>query len=169
MRQVPEGDHLERSVCMDCGHIQYDNPKIVAGSVTVHEGKLLLCRRAIEPALGKWTITAGYLELHETPEDGARREAWEEARAQIRINALLGLYTIPRISQVQMIYRATLAAPDFSPGEESQEVALFDWQDIPWDDIAFPSVHWALHHYWETKDRDVFQPGTNPAGAHGNL
>jgi len=169
VRQVPAGDSLERSVCLDCGHIQYDNPKIVAGAVTVHDGRLLLCRRAIEPGLGKWTITAGYLELHETPEDGARREAWEEARARIRIDTLLGLYTIPRISQVQLIYRAILDEPRFEPGEESQEVALFSWADVPWEDLAFPSVHWALRYYWETRGRAVFPPGTNRAGERSDL
>ena len=131
---------MERYVCGDCGHIYYCNPKIVVGSVAVHDGRVLLCRRAIEPRRGFWTLPAGYLEEHETPEQGARREAKEEAECDIVLDALLAVYAIPRISQVQLMYRARLEAPVFSPGAESLEVKLFAWEDIPWTDLAFPSV-----------------------------
>jgi ADP-ribose pyrophosphatase YjhB (NUDIX family) len=161
-RRIPEDDDRERLVCDSCGFIAYENPKIVVGSVVTCGGKLLLCRRAIEPRLGYWTLPAGYLENHETPEQGAAREAWEEARAAIEIELLLGVYSIPRISQVQMIYRASLPRPDFAPGPESQEVALFAWDEIPWDDVAFPSVHWALHHWRDSRDMTGFPPFTNP-------
>lgn len=143
-RVIPGGDSRERLVCSDCGFIRYDNPKIIAGAVVVHDDRFLLCRRAIEPRRGYWTLPAGFMELGETPEEGAAREAYEEATARIIVGELLGLYTIRHISQVQMIYRATLASPDFAPGVESLEVELRAWDEIPWDELAFPSVKWAL-------------------------
>jgi ADP-ribose pyrophosphatase YjhB (NUDIX family) len=160
--EVPEGDNRPRLVCPDCGFINYENPKIVAGAVVTWEDKFLLCRRAINPRKGWWTIPAGYLELNETVLDGAKREAMEEACAEIDIDALLAVYTIPRISQVQMIYRATLPRPDFAAGEESLEVKLFDWNDIPWDELAFPTVRWALNHFQETQGQKDFAPRSNP-------
>jgi len=163
VREIPEGDDRLRLVCPDCGFINYENPKIIVGAVVSWEDRILLCRRAIEPRHGYWTIPAGYMELHETAAEGAAREAEEEACARIDIDALLGVYNIPRISQVQLIYRARLARPEFAPGLESLEVALFDWDDIPWDEIAFPSVHWALGHYREVEGLQHFAPRTNPA------
>ncbi|MBY0335257.1 MAG: NUDIX hydrolase [Acetobacteraceae bacterium] len=143
-RQVPEGEDRERLVCGDCGFVAYENPKIVVGSVVAEDGRVLLCRRAIEPRRGFWTLPAGYMENGESLEEGAAREAWEEARARIEVEGVLGLYSIRRISQVQVIFRARLAEPGFSAGPESEAVALFNWEEIPWDDIAFPSVRWAL-------------------------
>ena len=144
-RKIPEGDNIEREVCLDCGHIAYQNPKIVVGSVVVHEGQVLLCRRAIEPRLGFWTLPAGFMELHETPEEGAKREALEEAEARINIEGLLGIYTVKHLSQVQLLYRASFdGSPAFSAGVETLELGLFNWQDIPWAEIAFPSVKWVL-------------------------
>ena len=168
VRRVPDGDTMERYVCGDCGHIYYTNPKIVVGSVVAHEGRFLLCRRAIEPRKGFWTLPAGFLEEHETPEDGARREAMEEAQARIALTGLLAIYSVPRISQVQLMYRARLAAPEFSSGPESLEVALFAWDDIPWSEIAFPSANWALHHYCEVQHLETFAPFANPPGKNGN-
>ena len=167
-RRVPEGDSLERLVCRDCGHIHYDNPKIVVGAVIAHEGKILLARRAIHPRKGYWTLPAGYLEEHETTEAGAAREAMEEAGARISIDALLAIYSIPRISQVQLIYRAMLAAPDFAAGPESLEVGLFDWRDIPWTELAFPSVHWSLNYFRQVEGVKVFAPFANPPGDRGD-
>lgn len=167
-RRPVEGDDRRRLVCDSCGFIEYENPKIVVGSVVEVGGKLLLCRRAIEPRRGFWTIPAGYLEEHETTEDGARREALEEANARIQLRALLAIYNVPRISQVQLIYIARLPEAVFSAGPESEEVALFDWDGIPWGELAFPSVHWALHHYAAVKDRELFAPFTNPAGESGD-
>ncbi len=143
-------------------HIYYSNPKIVVGSVVVEGDKILLCRRAIEPRKGFWTLPAGFLEEHETPEDGAKREAKEEAECEIELDVLLAVYSVPRISQVQLMYRARLKTPHFAPGTESLEVALFAWEDIPWTELAFPSVTWAINRYHETKDLAVFKPGTNP-------
>lgn len=162
--KIPPGDELKRQVCDDCGWVHYENPKIVVGAVCTWEDKILLCRRAIEPRSGFWTIPAGFLEENETPMHGAAREADEEATAKIEIDALLGIYTIPRISQVQMMYRARLVSPDVAPGIESLEVGLYDWDDIPWPELAFPTVSWALKHFREVDGRTDFAPFTNPAG-----
>ena len=152
VRRVPEGDDRPRLVCDACGFIRYENPKIVVGSVATWEGRILLCRRSIEPQAGFWTLPAGFLELHEEPAEGARREAEEEACAEIAIDALLAVYTIPRISLVQLFYRAHLVRPEIAPGFESLEVALFEPDEIPWDSLAFPSVTWALRHHAEAPD-----------------
>lgn len=168
-RAIPEGDDRERLICRDCGFIHYRNPVVVVGAVaTWSEGaepaaaRILLCRRAIAPRVGRWTLPAGYLELEETTEAGAMREAWEEARARISIDRLLAVYNVPRISQVQTIYRATLTSPDIAAGEESLEVGLFAWQDIPWDEIAFPTVRWALKQHRSVIGQSDFAPFGNP-------
>lgn len=166
--QVPEGDTRERHICARCGFIDYQNPKIVVGAVVSHNDRILLCRRAIEPRRGFWTLPAGYLELGETAEAGARREVWEEAEADILIEGVLALYSISRIGQVQIIFRAGFADPD-SPrhgvGAESAEVGLFAWDDIPWGDIAFPSVHWALAAWRQARGRPLGAPAGNPDSA----
>jgi ADP-ribose pyrophosphatase YjhB (NUDIX family) len=154
VRGIPEGDNRERMICAECGFILYDNPKIVVGSVPRWGDRLLLCRRAIHPRKGYWTLPAGYLELNESTSAGAEREAWEEAFARICIEGLLAIYDIPRISQVQLIYRARLLDPEVAPGPESLEVGLFGWEEIPWEELAFPSVRWAL-----TQEREVQRTG----------
>ena len=167
VRRIPDGDTLERLVCPDCGYISYENPKVVVGSVALWDGEVLMCRRAIPPRKGYWTLPAGFLELNETTAEGAIREAWEEARATLEIRTLLAVYNIPRISQVQLIYLADLADADVSPGPESEAVALYGWDDIPWDEIAFPSVRWALNHWHEMRGRGAFPPCSNPDGETG--
>jgi ADP-ribose pyrophosphatase YjhB (NUDIX family) len=162
VRGIPEGDNRERMICADCGYILYDNPKIVVGSVAHWGERVLLCRRAINPRKGFWTLPAGYLELHEATTAGAEREAWEEARARIRIEGLLAIYDIPRISQVQLIYRASLIDEAVAAGPESLEVGLFGWDAIPWSDLAFPSVGWALNHAREALQSGDFTPRTAP-------
>lgn len=144
VRRIPEGDDRERLTCTDCGFVAYENPKVVVGSVVTTPEGILLCRRAIEPRRGFWTIPAGYLEMGETVEEGAMREAWEEARARIALDGVLAVYSIARIGQVQVLFRARMAEPGFEPGPESLEVASVPWDRIPWDELAFPSVHWAL-------------------------
>lgn len=166
---IPDGDVLARAVCGHCGFIAYDNPKIVVGSVVRHEGRILMCRRAIEPRRGFWTLPAGFLELRETPEEGARREALEEAEARIAIHALLAVYSVPRLSQVQLMYRATLAEPHIAPGAESLEAGLFGWSEIPWERIAFPSVLWALRHDRAVEQGEAAPPFVNPPGEAGDL
>jgi ADP-ribose pyrophosphatase YjhB (NUDIX family) len=169
IRRVPEGDTLERLVCPDCGFVSYENPKIVVGSIATWDGRVLMCRRAIHPRKGFWTLPAGYLELNETSIAGAMREAWEEAQATIAIRSLLAVYNIPRISQVQLIYLADLASPEIAPGPESAEVGLFAWDQIPWQAIAFPSVRWALDHWRALGDAVEFAPRTNPPGEFGEM
>ncbi len=164
---VPEGDNRLRQVCVDCGFVAYENPKVVVGAVVTSGEKILLCRRAINPRKGFWTLPAGFMELHESAEKGAAREAWEEANARIEIEALLAAYTIPRLSQVQLIYRARLVDPNISAGVESLEVGLFDYADIPWDELAFPSVRWALTQFSEIRHLDRFPAFTNPPGETG--
>jgi ADP-ribose pyrophosphatase YjhB (NUDIX family) len=165
VRRVPEGDNRERLICADCGHIAYDNPKVVVGSVVVSDGTVLMCRRAIEPRRGYWTLPAGYLEHGETLEEGAAREAWEEAQADIALDGILGVFSISRIGQVLVIFRARFvspAAPRFAPGPESQEVALFSWQQIPRGEIAFPSVTWALDAWQRAGSGPLGMPAGNP-------
>jgi ADP-ribose pyrophosphatase YjhB (NUDIX family) len=166
---VPDGDNRERRVCPDCGFIDYQNPKIVVGSVVRDGDRILLCRRAIEPRHGFWTLPAGYLELNESTAEGAMREAFEEAQARIAIDGLLAIYDIPRISQVQLIYRARLADPAIGAGPESLEVRMFLWDEIPWHDLAFPSVKWALDHFHEIGEAASFTTRGNPAEANGGL
>ncbi|AGY60216.1 NUDIX hydrolase [Gloeobacter kilaueensis JS1] len=166
---VPEGDNRERLLCPDCGFIQYQNPLIVVGAVCHWQQRILLCRRAIEPRRGYWTMPAGYLELHESTEQGAMREAWEEARAQIEIEALLAVYSVLTISQVQLVYRARLLSGDVSPGPESLEVHLFEWNALPWEQLAFPSVRWALQHYAQSRALQQFAPFVKPTGESEEL
>jgi ADP-ribose pyrophosphatase YjhB (NUDIX family) len=157
-RQIPEGDNRERHVCNDCGWINYVNPKIVVGAVATWEGKILMCRRAIEPRHGFWTIPAGYMEEGESTAAGAARETIEESGAEIKVGALIGIYNIPRISQVHMMYRAEMTSPKMAAGEESLEVALLDWSDIPWDELAFPTITLALKHFGIIRGQENFQP-----------
>lgn len=163
-RIIPEGEDRERLTCAECGFVAYENPKIVVGAVVAEGGRVLLCRRAIEPRRGFWTLPAGYMELGETVEEGARREAWEEAEARIALEGVLALYSIPRIAQVQVIFRAHLAEPGFAAGPESLEVRLFDWAEIPWEALAFPTVHAALHRWHATRGQPLGAPALETAG-----
>jgi ADP-ribose pyrophosphatase YjhB (NUDIX family) len=167
VHRIPEGDDRERLVCVDCGHIAYENPKVVVGSVVVApDGSILMCRRAIEPRRGYWTLPAGYMELGETLEEGAAREAMEEAEAEIALDGIVGVFSVARIGQVQVIFRGRFlnpAAPHFAAGPESQEVALFPWDRIPWDDIAFPTVRWALEAWHDRRTGVLGAPAGNPA------
>lgn len=144
---VPDGDDRLRLVCPDCGYVEYRNPKVIVGAVCLWEDRFLMCRRAIHPRKGFWTVPAGYMEMDETTADGARREAMEEACAAVEIRGLIGIYEIPRISQIYVIHHARMTGPAFAAGPESAEVGLFAWDDIPWDEIAFSSVAWALRQF----------------------
>jgi len=159
VRLIPEGDERERLVCNQCGYVFYENPKIIVGAVcTWNDAEFLLCRRAIEPRRGFWTMPAGFMELSETTEQGAMREVWEEARAKVEIDSLLAIYNLPVISQVHMIFRARMLSPDFAPGPESEAVALFRWEDIPWSDLAYPNVAWSLRHHRALVGQTGFAP-----------
>lgn len=161
-KRRPDGDLLERSVCDHCGFVDYQNPKVVVGSAVLQGSKILMCRRAIDPRKGYWTLPAGYLELYETTEEGARREALEEALARIEIDRVLAVFSLPHISQIQVLYRAHLLDPNIGAGPESEEVALFEWDEIPWREIAFPSVAWTLAALKRHLGVDDFAPATNP-------
>jgi ADP-ribose pyrophosphatase YjhB (NUDIX family) len=163
-RNLFEGDSRERLTCLDCGHVFYENPKVIVASVIEHDGRVLLCRRAIEPRRGFWTLPAGYMELGETLAEGAAREAYEEANALIEIEGVLALYSISRINQVQVIHRArfTHGLPHIAPGEESLDARLFPIDEIPWDELAFPSVHWALDAWLASRGGPLGAPATNP-------
>tara|TARA_B100001245_G_scaffold21805_2_gene14285 strand:+ start:16838 stop:17386 length:549 start_codon:yes stop_codon:yes gene_type:complete len=145
--KIPAGDNRHRHVCSSCNTIFYDNPRMVAGTLPVHEGHILLCKRAIEPRKGYWTLPAGFMENGESTEEGALRETWEEAKARVELKNLLTMITVPHISQVHIFFLADLPAPEFAAGEESLEVALFHPDDIPWDEIAFPTVTETLKRY----------------------
>ncbi len=149
--RVPPGDHLPRFVCPHCGTIHYENPKIIAGCVPDHEGRVLLCRRAIEPRLGYWTFPAGFMELGESVQQAAARESLEEAQAHVRVGSLLAIVLVREAKQVHMFFRAILPKAEFDVAPESLEVALFAEDDIPWTEIAFPSIEFALRMYFSDR------------------
>ncbi len=153
--RVPPGDQLPRHVCPSCGAIHYQNPKIVVGCVPDHEGRILLCKRAIEPRLGYWTVPAGFMENGETLQAAAARESWEEALARVEIGSLLAVVNVVHAHQVHVMFRAELPRPEFGAGAESLEVGLYRPQDIPWADIAFPSIDFALRRYLDDRARGV--------------
>jgi len=169
IRKVPAGDNRDRLVCPDCDYVAYENPKVVVGVVATWESRILMCKRAIEPRRGHWTLPAGFMEVGESPEQGAAREAWEEARAQLEIIDLLALYSLRHISQLQLFYRARLLSPDVSAGPESEEVGLFDFDRLPAAELAFPSVHWAIQHFQQVQGADAFPPFGNPPGGRGEM
>ena len=147
-RKIPEGDTKERWICDACGRIHYQNPLIVVGCVPEKDGKILLCKRAIEPRYGYWTVPAGFMELGETLAQGAARETMEEACADVRIGHLFASVDVVQAGQVHLFFTADLLG-DFSPGDESLDVAMFGKDEIPWDDIAFRSGKFALKKYLE--------------------
>jgi len=149
--RVPPGDHLPRYVCSRCGAIHYQNPRIIAGCVPEHEGRILLCRRAIEPRLGYWTVPAGFMENRETIQQAAAREALEEACAQVQIGSLLAVVHVMEAHQVHIFFRAALPRAEFGVAPESLDVGLFAPGDIPWSDIAFPSIEFALQRYFSDR------------------
>lgn len=153
VQRVPPGDNLPRYLCDECGEIHYQNPKLIVGCIPEWEGRLMLCRRAIEPRYGYWTLPAGFMENGESTAAGAQRETREEAGARIEIGAPFSMISVPHVNQVHVFFRARLVDNDFSPGEESLEVALFDEAAIPWSDIAFRTVEMTLR-YWLADRKD---------------
>lgn len=154
--KIPLGDHQLRRVCTDCGNIHYINPKVICGALALWENKVLLCRRAIEPRYGLWTLPAGYMELFETMEQGAARETREEAEAEVEIEHLYCMYNIPRIGQIYVLFKANLINGAFGAGEESIECRLFEEHEIPWSELAFPSVEHTLKHYFADRKNATF-------------
>ncbi len=154
--RVPAGDTLPRHVCQACGHIHYENPRLVICCVAEWEGKILLCRRAIEPRLGYWTLPGGFMENGETTAQAAVRETREEAGADVRIDAPFAMINIPHINQVHLFYRGRLRSADFRAGEESLEVQLLAPGDIPWPNLAFRSVTLCLERYLHDRTAECF-------------
>ncbi len=145
---IPEGDSLPRYVCAICQMIHYQNPKVVVGCIPEWEDKILLCRRAIEPRSGCWTLPAGFMENNETLAQAAARETLEEANARVEIGNLYAIYSLPHISQVYVLFRAQLLDLDFKPGIESLEVKLMSENEIPWEEMAFRVIHDPLKQYY---------------------
>jgi ADP-ribose pyrophosphatase YjhB (NUDIX family) len=179
---IPPGEDRERAVCDHCGFIDYVNPKIVVGAVAawseagapfgpeavpLDQIRILLCRRAIMPRRGWWTLPAGFMETGETVAQGALREAREEAGADMELDGVLALYDIPVRSQVQVIHRARLRTPEVEAGVESLEVRLFAWDELPWKALAFHTVSWALMAFEESRTLERFAPFGNPPGEAG--
>ena len=150
--RIPDGDTLPRHVCAQCGTIHYQNPKVVVGCLPEWEGQVLLCKRAIEPRLGLWTLPAGFLENNETLATGAQRETLEEANARVEIGPLYTLINLPNISQIYVMFRARLLDLDFGPGSESLDVRLYREEDVPWEQLAFRTIARTLrNHYLDRK------------------
>ena len=167
--RTPPDDNRTRHVCTTCGEVHYQNPKLIVGALPVWEDKVLLCRRAIEPRHGLWTLPAGFMENGETTAEAAARETLEEANARVAIGDLYTLYNLPHINQVHLIFRAKLLDLDFSPGSESLEVRLFTEPDIPWDTLAFRPVRFSLQYFFSDRKSGAFPFRTGdlePIGQH---
>lgn len=176
-RVIPDGDDRLRHVCTACRHVHYQNPRVVTGTLPVHGERVLLCKRAIAPRLGFWTLPAGFLENGESTDEGAVRETWEEALARVEIDGLYTLFNLPQIAQVHLFFRARLLNLDFAAGVESIEVRLFSEAEIPWQQLAFPVVSSTLRHYFADRLQGSYplriedlrwerDPTRQPAAAH---
>ena len=155
--RIPLDDTRLRAVCPACGHVHYDNPKMVVGTIAVHQAKILLCQRAIEPAHGKWTLPAGFMECGESTAQGAWRETFEEACAKVRlIEPVYHIVDIPHIAQTHLFFRAELDTPDFAAGDETLQTRLFAPDEIPWEDLVFRSSHSALRTWISDSVQGVF-------------
>ena len=151
VRKIPPDDNRLRYVCASCDMVHYQNPKIVAGCIPVWEDKVLLCKRAIEPRYGYWTLPAGFMELGETSQAAALRETLEEANARVEIINLFAVFSLPHVNQVYLMFNSSLTDLDFSAGAESQEVALFTREEIPWTQLAFTTIRYSLEFYFEDR------------------
>lgn len=155
--EVPDGDDRPRHVCAACGSIHYQNPKVIAGCLPIYQDQILLCRRAISPRRGFWTLPAGFMELGETLAEAAIREAWEEACVTVELDSAYTLMSLPALSQVHLFYRARMPRPEFRAGPESLEVALFHASEIPWDDLAFETVRRTIDYFLQDRGRGRFE------------
>ena len=154
--RIPHEDSRPRHVCTQCDTIHYENPKLVVGSMPIWQDKILLCKRAIEPRYGYWTLPGGFMENGESTGDAAVRETLEEANARVALDDLYSMYSLPYINQVHLFFRARLLDLDFSPGVESLEVRLFSEAEIPWDELAFRPVKYTLQHYFAERKAGKF-------------
>ena len=156
VRKIPEGEDRDRDVCPSCHEIFYVNPKVIVGCIPTLGDKVLLCKRAIEPRYGKWTLPAGFMENRETTAEGAAREMWEEAEARAVDMALYRIFDVPHISQVYVFYRCQVLDDQFGAGSESLESKLYSEADIPWDELAFPVVIEMLREFFEDRKTQNF-------------
>jgi len=154
--RTPLDDDRPRHICEQCDTIHYQNPRIIAGCLPIFEDKVLLCRRSIEPRQGYWTLPAGFMENAESVEQAALRESWEEAHANITLHELYTLFSIPHINQVYMLFKGELNDLNFSAGSESLEVRLFTEEEIPWQQLAFPSIHKTLKYYFADRQQQHY-------------
>ncbi|MEE9551820.1 MAG: NUDIX hydrolase [Gammaproteobacteria bacterium] len=155
--KIPPYDNRHRYICTSCETIHYLNPKVVAGCIPEHDGKVLLCKRSIEPRYGYWTLPAGFMELGETSPEAAIRETVEEANARVEVIDLFAVFNLPHVDQVYMMFRSKLVDLDFSPGDESTEVDLFDESQIPWDDLAFTTIRQTLKFFFQDRQAGRFR------------
>ena len=169
MLRIPEGDTLPRHVCDACSSIHYLNPRMVVGCIPEWEDRILLCKRAIEPRYGYWTLPAGFMENGETVAQAAMRETLEEAHARVELHPIYSMFSVPHVSQVHVFYRAKLLDLDFGAGVESLEVKLFSEDEIPWDDLAFRTVSTTLKHYYADRKTGSFGMHTGDIDAAPRL
>lgn len=153
--RIPEGDHAPRHVCPRCGTVHYENPKIIVGCIPEWEDRILICRRNIEPRLGLWTFPAGFLELGETSGEGAARETREESQAEVEIGELFVVINVPYVSQVYMVHRGRMKTPHHGPTPESSETKLVREDEIPWEQIAFPTIYHSLRFFYADRKAGV--------------
>jgi ADP-ribose pyrophosphatase YjhB (NUDIX family) len=154
--KIPPGDNLRRHVCDACNTIHYENPRMILGTIPEYGDKILLCKRAIEPRHGKWTLPAGFMENGESTAAAALRETLEEAKARVELGDLFSMLSVPHVNQVHIFYRARLLNLDFGPGAESLEVELFEEADIPWPELAFRTISTTLRYYFDDRKKGVF-------------
>lgn len=159
--RIPQGDHLPRHICRDCHTIHYHNPRVITGCLPIWQDKVLLCKRAIEPRYGYWTLPAGFLEIGETVAQGAARETLEEAQARVEVGQLFSFINVTYIGQIYTLYLARLLDLDFGPGEESLEVELMSEEQIPWGELAFPTVKLSLEDYFADRHSGQFRLHTH--------
>ena len=155
-KKIPEGDNRERDCCRSCSLIHYSNPKIIVGTIPAKNKSVLLCKRAIEPRYGKWTLPGGFLENGETVAQGAFRETFEETNTEVEMNELYAIFNVPQINQVYMLYHASVVSNDYAPTSESLEVQFFEEDEIPWDELAFPFVPIVLKNFFSDLKKDEF-------------
>ncbi len=169
VHRIPEGDNLPRYICEHCDIIHYQNPKLVVGCLPVWKDQILLCKRAIEPCYGLWTLPAGFMENQESLEQAALRESDEEANANLEIENLYSIISLPHINQIYVLYRAKLLDLDFYAGPESLDVQLFSEEDIPWEQLAFKTIENTLRRFFEDRKQNDFSVYTSVISRRNRL
>ncbi|MCK4865708.1 MAG: NUDIX hydrolase [Gammaproteobacteria bacterium] len=169
VHRIPEGDNLPRFICEHCDIIHYQNPKLIVGCLPVWNEQVLLCKRAIEPSYGLWTLPAGFMENQESLEEAALRESREEANANLDIQNIYSVISLPHINQIYVLYRAKLLDLDFYAGSESLDVQLFNEADIPWEQLAFKTIERTLKQYFEDRTQNTFPTHTSVISRRNRL